>query len=142
MFSFFSSNSINKVSFEDLQYAILHPEQYIIINTLSINDQKCLIKNTLDYNEEESVINNLLTNYEYKSKHIIIYGKNCNDISSENKYFQIVKLGFKYVYLYPGGLFEWLTLQDIYGTDEFSTTSYTLDILKYKPIRAFTGRIM
>lgn len=142
MFSFFSSNSINKVSFEDLQYAILHPEQYIIINTLPINDQKCLIKNTLDYDQEETIINNLLINYEYKSKHIIIYGKNCNDISSENKYFQIIKLGFKYVYLYPGGLFEWLTLQDIYGTDEFSTTSYTLDILKYKPIRAFTGRIM
>lgn len=142
MFSFFSSNSINKVSFEDLQYAILHPEQYIIINTLPINDQNCLIKNTLDYNKEETIINNLLTNYQYNSKHIIIYGKNCNDISSENKYFQIIKLGFKYVYLYPGGLFEWLTLQDIYGTDEFSTTSYTLDILKYKPIRAFTGRIM
>ena len=142
MFSFFSSNSINKVSFEDLQYAILHPEQYIIINTLPINDQKCLIKNTLDYDQEETIVNNLLINYEYKSKHIIIYGKNCNDISSENKYFQIIKLGFKYVYLYPGGLFEWLTLQDIYGTDEFSTTSYTLDILKYKPIRAFTGRIM
>lgn len=142
MFSLFSSNPINKISFEDLQYAISHSEQYIIINTLPINEQRYLIKNTLDYDQEESVINNLLTNYDYKSKHIIIYGKNCNDVSSENKYFQMLKLGFKYVYLYPGGLFEWLTLQDIYGTDEFSTTNYTLDILKYKPMRAFVSRIM
>ena len=37
------------------------------------------------------------------------------------------------VYLYLGGLFEWLLLQDIYGFDDFPTTSRQLDILKYKP---------
>jgi hypothetical protein len=141
MLSLFSTNSINRVSFEDVQYAILHPENFIIVNTLVTTEQDCLIKNTLDYNEEESIINQLLLNYEYKSKHIIIYGKNCNDVTSEKKYYQILKFGFKYVYLYPGGLFEWLTLQDIYGNDEFPTTTNIIDILKYKPNRSFTGRI-
>ena len=30
-------------------------------------------------------------------------------------------------------MFEWLLLQDIYGNDNFPTTSKDLDILKYKP---------
>ena len=42
------------------------------------------------------------------------------------------------VYLYAGGLFEWLHLQDIYGKQEFPTTTYILDILKYKPMPTFT----
>jgi len=37
------------------------------------------------------------------------------------------------VHIYPGGIFEWLLLQDIYGDDMFKTTSKELDILKYKP---------
>ena len=60
MLSLFSTNSINRVSFEDVQYAILHPENFIIVNTLVTTEQDCLIKNTLDYNEEESIINQLL----------------------------------------------------------------------------------
>ena len=42
-------------------------------------------------------------------------------------------LGFQNVYLYMGGMFEWLLLQDIYGIDEFPTTNKFLDILYYKP---------
>jgi hypothetical protein len=37
--------------------------------------------------------------------------------------------------MYLGGMFEWMLLQDIYGRDEFPTTSKVLDILKYKPKR-------
>jgi hypothetical protein len=37
------------------------------------------------------------------------------------------------VYVYTGGLFEWLMLQDIYGEKEFPTSKKELDILKYKP---------
>jgi len=48
------------------------------------------------------------------------------------KYDQLVKLGFSNVFIYLGGLFEWLMLQDIYGYDEFPTTKKELDILKYK----------
>ena len=44
-----------------------------------------------------------------------------------------IGLGFCNVYVYPGGIFEWLCLQDIYGEKEFPTTSKELDILKFKP---------
>ena len=141
MFSFFTQNSINKISFEDLQYAIRYPEQFIIINTLSVNEQDCLIPNTVKYTNEEEIINNMISMYDLKSKHIIIYGKNANDESSEKKYQQIQKLGFLYVFLYSGGLFEWLLLQDIYGKEEYPTTTYTLDLLKYKHARTFNGRL-
>jgi len=36
------------------------------------------------------------------------------------------------VYIYSGGLFEWLLLQDIYGSDLFPTTNDKVDFLKYK----------
>ena len=41
-------------------------------------------------------------------------------------------MGFSQIYVYPGGIFEWLLLQDIYGEDSFPTTKKELDILKYK----------
>jgi hypothetical protein len=50
-----------------------------------------------------------------------------------NKYNQLNSLGFYNVYVYTGGLFEWLLLQDIYGEKDFPTTNIELDILKYKP---------
>ena len=37
------------------------------------------------------------------------------------------------IYIYPGGLFEWLCLQDIYGYEKFPTSGKLLDILKFKP---------
>ena len=53
------------------------------------------------------------------------------------KYEQLVALGFTNVYVYVGGMFEWLLLQDIYGSELFPTTSEELDILKYKSQRIF-----
>ena len=67
-----------------------------------------------------------------KNINIIIYGKNSNDEKIYNKYNQLISLGFYNVYIYSGGLFEWLMLQDIYGEKEFPTTKKELDILKYK----------
>ena len=64
---------------------------------------------------------------------IFIYGKNSNDYSAYEKFFQLQKLGFSKVYLYIGGMFEWLCLQDIYGGDNFPTTTQELDIFKYRP---------
>jgi hypothetical protein len=77
----------------------------------------------------------MIEEYEFKKCKIIVYGKNSCDSTAEKKYDQLIKLGFVNVYLYNGGLFEWLLLQDIYGKDEFPTTTNILDILKYKPIR-------
>lgn len=122
------------ISFEDLQNITKYNStKYIIINTLLANEQDCLIINTITSNNEESIINNLISQYEYYDKIIIIYGKNCNDTNTETKYAQIRSLGFKHVYIYNGGMFEWLLLQDIYGKDLFQTTTEILDILRYKP---------
>jgi len=66
------------------------------------------------------------------NKKLIIYGMNACDESLNYKYNQLAKLGFSNMYVYVGGLFEWLLLQDIYGDDNFPTTKKEPDILKYK----------
>ena len=125
------SSSI-KINYEDVQHIIKNPEGYLIINTLSNSDQNCLIINTININNEENIINNCIKR-RLKDIKIIIYGKNSNDEKVYNKYSQLTSLGFYNVYIYTGGLFEWLMLQDIYGDKEFPTTKKELDILKYKP---------
>lgn len=126
----FFSKPINKINFKDVQTAIRRSE-FVIINTLATNEQDCLIKNTIPYESEEKTINDLLNNYDLGSKKFIIYGKNASDPSAEKKYKQLQTLGFSHVYLYSGGLFEWMLLQDIYGHDEFPTTKKVLDILRF-----------
>jgi hypothetical protein len=49
----------------------------------------------------------------------------------EKKYKQLISFGFQEVYVYTGGLFEWVLLQDIYGIKEFPTTTVVLDILRF-----------
>jgi hypothetical protein len=131
MFSLFS-NPLKKLTFEDIQYAIRNKSDFVLINTLPISEQNCLILSTIPYEIEEKTINELLNNYMLKEKKIIIYGKNTNDDTVEKKHKQICSLGFTDVYIYLGGLFEWMLLQDIYGKIEFPTTNKVLDILKYK----------
>ena len=126
-----NQQSIQRLNFEDIQTVIKNKDRYLIINTLAINEQQCLIPNTINFTEEENIINELMSNRNNKS--VIIYGKNGNDMSIYDKYEQLSKLGFINIYVYPGGMFEWLSLQDIYGDDFFPTTKTELDILKYKP---------
>ena len=74
---------------------------------------------------------------------ITIYGKNCQEEEKIiKKYKQLQKLGFKNIYIYCGGLFEWLLLQDIYGKDEFPTTIKENDILKYKSISLLSPNLL
>jgi hypothetical protein len=126
-----NTQSIKKISFEDIQSAIKNPELYLLINTLPTNDQICVITNSVSVQEEELLINKYIK--ENKNIRIIIYGKNVCDDTVEKKYFQLLSLGFYNVYVYAGGLFEWLMLQDIYGIEFFPTTKKELDFLKYKP---------
>ena len=127
-----NNNSISKISFYDMQNIVNNNyNNYIIVNTLEDNEQDCLISNTINANTELIFFND--TRYKFLDKNIIIYGKNCNCNKIYDKYEQIKKMGFVNVYLYQGGLFEWLLLQDIYGDEEFPTTTKELDILKYKP---------
>jgi len=124
-----------KVSFDEVQNKITSGTNvnHILINTLPENKQSCLIPTTTMSGDEEGVINRLLKNNS--DSEIIIYGMNNNDESVIRKYKQLVSLGFQNIYIYLGGMFEWLLLQDIYGNDNFPTTSRELDIMKFKPIK-------
>ena len=141
-----SNHSKNKINYEDVQDACKNAlnnktnnngKKYAIINTMDKNWQSCLIKNTITIQEEEEMINGILNNKYSNSNSnditVIVYGTNSNDETIHSKYEQLVKLGIKNVFIYTGGMFEWLLLQDIYGRDLFPTTSRELDILKYKP---------
>ena len=109
-----------------------------MINTLAVTEQECLIPGTVSVKDEEAFINRHLN----KNISIIIYGKNANDDSIFKKYEQLLKLGFSSVFVYTGGIFEWLLLQDIYGKDEFPTTSEELDILKYRATTVLQDRLL
>ena len=114
-----------------MQTAYKNPEIYLLMSTLPLSEQICLISNTLTPQKEETLMNRYLNSN--KNIRIIIYGRNSNDETIYKKYNQLINLGFTNVYLYLGGIFEWLLLQDIYGFDDFPTTTRQLDILKYKP---------
>ena len=136
-----STQSVSrKVNFEDIQYLLNKNNEYILINTLDIKEQECLIKNTICIQDEEKFINQFMN--QKLDINIVIYDKNANAPNLMKKYEQLVSLGFVNVYIYPGGLFEWLCLQDIYGFDEFPTTKKELDILKYKGKCAFNNYLL
>jgi len=131
-----NTKSVNKVNFEDVQYAIKQSNNCLLINTLQTDEQSCLIKKTISINIEEKIINQFLTNKP--NVNIIVYDKNANAPNLMKKYEQLLNLGFINIYIYPGGLFEWLLLQDVYGKEDFPTTIDELDILKYKGKSMFT----
>ena len=124
-----SLNSIKKINFEGVQSAF-NNRDIIIINTLDDDDQYCLIEGTISSRAEVELLNEYLNSM--KNIKIIVYGKNNNDEKLFNKYQQLTGLGFTNVHIYIGGLFEWLLLQEVYGDEQFPTTSSELDILKYK----------
>jgi hypothetical protein len=124
-----STSIIKNINFEDMQYAI-NDTTSIIINTLDEKTQTCLIKETIAIDKEVEFLNAQLT--KDKSIRIIIYGMNACDANTNKKYEQLIGIGFYNVYIYQGGLFEWLLLQDIYGKELFPTTSSESDFLKYK----------
>ena len=127
-----NSQSTQKINFEDLQFVLKNPESHILINTLNLLEQDCLIPNTINASQEEALFNKLIKAGN-KNVKIIIYGRNCNDENIYKKQNQLTSLGFYNVYIYTGGMFEWMLLQDIYSNVEFPTTKKELDILKFKP---------
>ena len=132
MFSrWFQQEKIIKLGFEDVLYGIHHNNECILMNTMPHDLQNCLIQNTLLINIEEQTINKLMDQNKFQTK-IILYGKNSTDNLCDKKYKQLCELGFSEVYIYAGGMFEWLLLQDIYSNNEFPTTTKINDILLYK----------
>lgn len=131
--------SVKKINFEDMQI-LINDTNTLIINTMSSEFQKCLIERTIPIEEEIKLINSMLN--KNKEINIVIYGMNASDESIVSKYNQLISLGFINVYVYPGGLLEWLLLQDIYGIENFKTTSKELDILKFKGKRIIGNQLM
>jgi 3-mercaptopyruvate sulfurtransferase SseA len=121
-----------KTNFDMVQCASSNTNEYILINTLPMNEQNCLISGTIHAFTEEKQINDMMSNIHSPDKKIIIYGKNANDESVYKKYRQMQNLGITSIFIYTGGLFEWMLLQDIYGMKAFPTTMKVIDILKYK----------
>jgi len=136
-----NSQSTQKINYEDIQYVISNSQTHLLINTLNESEQDCLIVNTTNIKNEEALVNRLIQTGS-KNLKIIVYGRNCNDEKMYAKYNQLKSLGFYNVYIYTGGLFEWLMLQDIYGEKEFPTTKKELDFLKYKPHKTLNIQLL
>lgn len=124
------SSIASKINFEDVQHK-LRTQDAVIISTLPRDRQACLIQGTISAESEQAKINELLKGGGMDTP-LIVYGENACDESIGPKYRQLTDLGFSAVHVYPGGMFEWILLQDVYGNDAFPTTSQELDILKFK----------
>ena len=125
--------TIPKIHFEELQEMILttNKNDFCLVNTIEKECQQCLIQQTIPVSTEEETINQLIKKKQFNTC-IVVYGKNYHDSSILKKYNQFVRLGFKKVRIFFGGLFEWLCLQEIYGNELFPTNVACHDLLKYK----------
>ncbi len=124
-------SSVYRCNFETIQEMIkANSRDIILINTLDRNNQSCLIQGTLSVGDEIKVIDESLRKRQKKT--IYIYGKNYNDETVYKKYEQLSKISQFECYIYLGGLFEWLLLQEIYGCSLFPTNGSEQDLLKYK----------
>jgi rhodanese-related sulfurtransferase len=122
--------SMPSYNYHQLQDRMKNQNDIILINTLPLTRQDCLIKGTLKALIEVEYMNKLLkTN---KNKEIIVYGIHHTDLSVIQKYNQLKKLGFKNVYIYFGGMYEWLLLQDVFGSINFQTDGIIENIVDYK----------
>ena len=130
-----TTNNIT-IGFDDMKTAI--DKDYLLITTAGATESDNLIRNTTHPIDEENVINELISSNNM-SKYIIIYGKNNCDPNMYLKYRDLISFGFFNVFVYAGGLFEWMLLQDIYGDDNFPSTIYELDILRFKPHSILNG---
>jgi len=94
---------------------------FLLINTLPPNSQKYVIPHTIPYHMEEKLINDVLNDLSIQpcQYYIVLYGKHSTDDTVDKKYQQLIHLGFTNVFIYYGGLFEWLLLQDIYSKEHF-----------------------
>ena len=109
--------------------------KYILLNNNvheSVGGQRTVAGNLDIFKMISSVTKNdcISTNSQ---KNIIIYGRNYLDKTIYDQYNKLNSLGFDKVYLYSGGIFEWLLLQETFGSDMFETNYTEKDILKYRP---------
>ena len=97
-------------NFEDIQNGITK-KNGILIHVM--DDESILISGTVKMTVETTKINELMTEHNYDIN-IIIYGKNVDDYETlAKKRTQLMSLGFRNVWFYPGGIFEWILLQSL-----------------------------
>jgi hypothetical protein len=121
-----NSPIIRRASFEDVQFS--REGKCLVISVLSEQEQSVLIKGTAPAGEEVRLVEDALRH----KREIVVYGLHSSDFRVVTKCEQLLKLGGQPI-AYIGGIFEWLLLQDIYGTEAFPTTGFTLDHLRFKP---------
>lgn len=137
--STFQQSMPQKIGFDDI-LSTLHDKSFIRINTLPANEQSYMIKGTLSSTLEEDKINEIMGNINTQHEYtVIIYGKNSVDDTLELKYTQMIGLGFKNVFIYYGGLFEWVMLQELYGKNVFPSEGTCNDLLRYKHTKKLTS---
>lgn len=125
-----SSEQSIACNYEDIQRGITE-KNGILIHIM--DNDAMLISGTTPIDKETVTINQLLNDREYDTN-IIVYGKNTDDYERlVKKRSQLITLGFRRVWFYPGGLFEWSLLQDIFGMGQFPTTNVVRDIISYRP---------
>ena len=118
------------VSYEKVQQARL--TRSILIHTMA-ETEKTLIQGSLTAEMELRSINELMSKNEFDTS-IIVYGRNDHDYDSlMTKQKQLKSLGFRNVFIYLGGMFEWLLLQDVFGANLFPTTVAKVDLLRFAP---------
>jgi rhodanese-related sulfurtransferase len=123
-----------KIGFEEMHRAIRSPREYCVIHTMPAGEQDCLVLGTVKAEEEESRIEGILAILGSSSAtKIVVYGRNNVDETVEKKYRQLIGLGLTEVYIYVGGMFEWVLLQELYGEDNFPTVGRCKDLLRFKP---------
>jgi hypothetical protein len=133
-----NAQRIQKCSFEDIQGVQRGGSGPLLMYTFSHEDG-CMIRGTLTPSEEERRVNGFIRE-KRMAEPIILYGRNTNDARVVEKYQTLVNYGFTNVFVYIGGMFEWLCLQDIYGEEEFPTTAAELDLLRFRPQTSGDGR--
>ena len=125
-----SSENLYTCNYEDIQRGIENKNR-IMIHIM--DNDALLISGTILIDKETATINRLLNDREYDTN-IIVYGKNTDDYERLNKKRnQLIMLGFRNVWVYLGGLFEWILLQDVFGKIQFPTTNVVRDIISYAP---------
>jgi len=119
-------------------YPSIKSKPVLLIHVLSDPQlEQCLIRATIPSDKEEQVINQLVSKGETRNVSVIIYGKNTMDIPKCMKQRdKLLQLGFNHVFVYGGGMFEWLLLNEIYQSElfplDYLQKGYKVDILAYK----------
>lgn len=128
-----SESRIQTANFDNVKY-----DKRILIHVMDDADQRVLIKGTLTIEEEVETMNSVLNASKQGETSVIIYGKNMDDYGRVVKrYNQLRQMGFN-AFVYLGGIFEWLLLQEVYGISEFPIENRgfaKVDVLKFAPTR-------